>query len=431
MLRPATAALAAWLSLSTCVTAADAQVPPQQVTLAQAIAIAAAKSPILEEARDDYRLAQVAVDLARAGRAPTVSVGALVQPSLPWSGSPFVNNGLNATVSQLVFDGGQVLAKISAAQYGQVAAAGTYKREAQRLAFSVALAYYTTLQNRATVVLTQQIVQQYRRQESLIQAQVAAGVASRLDLATAHAPTVRAQLQVVQAQSATDSAQAAFANVLGLPADAPVVPADDASASTLPQNEPLSYQAALARALLLRPDYQATQNTVSQAEATLRANRALRSAIVTAGAGAALTSTIGNGASFGSGFAGVNTVQLQLQLPVFDGGVARAQIAGAEINRDRARTVTSQAEIDIGLQVRQALATLAGARAARAQAEAELVQGRQLLADTQELYRAGRAQILQLLNAQTNLTQAENDRLTAIYALRQAEQAYIFALGER
>ena len=35
-----------------------------------------------------------------------------------------------------------------------------------------------------------------------------------------------------------------------------------------------------------------------------------------------------------------------------------------------------------------------------------------------------------LLNAQVGLTQAETDELNAVYGLRQAEQAYLFALGE-
>jgi len=64
------AALVAWLSLSTCAFAAPAQLPEQRVTLAQAIAIAAANSPLLEEARDDYRLAEIGVDAARTDRAP-------------------------------------------------------------------------------------------------------------------------------------------------------------------------------------------------------------------------------------------------------------------------------------------------------------------------------------------------------------------------
>ncbi len=53
-----------------------------------------------------------------------------------------------------------------------------------------------------------------------------------------------------------------------------------------------------------------------------------------------------------------------------------------------------------------------------------------MLVDTQIQYRAGITNLALLLNAQSGLTQAQTDRLDAVYALRQAEQAYLFALGD-
>ena len=45
-------------------------------------------------------------------------------------------------------------------------------------------------------------------------------------------------------------------------------------------------------------------------------------------------------------------------------------------------------------------------------------------------YRAGVTTLPLLLNAQVGLTQAETDELNAVYGLRQAEQTYLYALGE-
>src|SRR5579872_3316767 len=55
--------------------AAEHQIPgvPQRITLAQAIAIAAARSPVLAAARADYRLTQLNVDLARTGLLPSIT----------------------------------------------------------------------------------------------------------------------------------------------------------------------------------------------------------------------------------------------------------------------------------------------------------------------------------------------------------------------
>jgi outer membrane protein TolC len=64
------------------------------------------------------------------------------------------------------------------------------------------------------------------------------------------------------------------------------------------------------------------------------------------------------------------------------------------------------------------------------QTESELRTAQEVLVDTQVQYRAGITNLALLLNAQSGLTQAETDRLTAVYALRQAEESYLFALGD-
>jgi outer membrane protein TolC len=48
---------------------------------------------------------------------------------------------------------------------------------------------------------------------------------------------------------------------------------------------------------------------------------------------------------------------------------------------------------------------------------------------TQAQYRFGVTTLPLLLNAQVGLTTALSDQVTAVYALRQAEQAYLYAIG--
>lgn len=385
----------------------------QQVTLAQAIAIAAAQSPVLAAARDDYRLAQVNVDLARTGSQPNVAV----------TGNEFspTSSALSANVRELIFDGGRVLAQIRSAQSAQVAASGTYQRAAQQLAFNVGQSYYNALEAHAGVTLANQIVQQDRQQEDLIRAQIQAGRASQVDLATAHLPTERALLQLAQAQAQDANAESAFLNTIGSKADAAIVPSQsDADTSAL-RGQPLPYDAALQRALLLRPDYASAHATVAAAEQSVRAARlglAPQLSAVTSGGIASPT------------FASTGSVGVQLQFPVFDQGITRAQTSQARVQLDRAQVLERGAELNIERDVSQALATLTGARQALTQADSELTQARGVLANTQEQYRAGVTQLLLVLNAQSNLTLAENDRLNALYALRQAELGYEFALGE-
>ena len=405
--------------------------PPQNaVTLAQAVAIAAARAPALTIVADTYRLTQTNVDLSRTPYQPSVlgsaatihgsSNGALGTPS---------ENVAGVGLNQLIFDGGHVLAQIRAAQANEAAGAGTFARSAQQLAFNVAQTYYTALEARAAVRLAQRIVVQDRSQEDLIRAQIGAGTASHVDLATAEIPTAQALVQLARARGQSVAALAAFDNAMGLHADAGIEPIDDPttdSADSLIPNEPREYGPAVARALAARPDYQSAQHAVTAAADTLRAARTLSAPQLSAIANAGTAGIPGSGlGATANNFAGAS-----LTLPIYDQGVTRAQTETAQVQLGLQTATLEQTELGVELDVRQAFGTLTGARDALVQAEGELKTAQEVLVDTQIQYRAGITNLALLLNAQSGLTQAETDRLDAVYALRQAEQSYVYAIGD-
>ncbi len=409
---------------------------PVSVTLAQSIAIAAARSPILAIARSDYRLTQLSVDLARTGLYPNLAGTASVTRSFGARGGNsgavgggFTSEGLNATLKQFILDGGKVISEIRQAQSGQLAGAGTYQRSLQTLAFNVAQAYYNALQAESTTTLAVQVVRQNQVQENLVTAQVRAGTASRVDLATAQLPTAQARVALVRAQGNQLSALAAFANQLGLDASALVLPVNDTPANpaaSLLMQQKGDYDQAVARAFLERPDYLAAQYTVQAAAYNLRAQRAGLLPTLTGNAAYGTNSTTATGTDFRTG----GSAGVTLSIPVFDQGVTRVQIAQAQTQADIANSQLDESKLTVELNVRQALVGLISAEAAVGQAQAELSKASEILRATQAQYRAGVTTLPLLLNAQVGLTQAETDELNAVYALRQAEQTYLFALGE-
>jgi outer membrane protein TolC len=392
----------------------------QLVTLAQAIAIAAARSPALQIAADTYRLSRANVDLSKTAYQPNVegTASAIHGSSNPAAEAPSENQA-SVAVTQLVYDGGHVLAQIRAAQASEAAGAGTLTRSAQQLAYTVGATYYSALEARAAVRLTLRIVAQDRAQEDLIRAQIAAGIASHVDLATAQIPTAQALVAVARAQGQEVAALAAFDNAMGLHADSAVEPFDDATAEaagSLVAYEPVDYDAALARARAERPDYQSAQHAVVAASDTLRAARTLAAPQVS------LVAQAGAPAN--------NYVGATMTLPLYDQGAKNAQTELAAIQLDLETATLSQTELGVELDVRQAFGILDGAREAVIQSEAELKTAQEVLIDTQVQYRAGITNLALLLNAQSGLTQAETDRLNAVFALRQAEQSYLYALGD-
>lgn len=418
---------------------------PQNVTLAQAIAIAAARSPVLAIARSDYRLTQLSADLARTGLLPNVSgTGSLTRSqgggrgnfggsNANQSNGTFGNGttsvGLSVGLRQLIYDGGRVIAQIHQAQSNQLAGAGTYERALQTLSFNVAQAYYTALLAQAATALAVQVVTQDQVQENLVAAQLRAGTVSRVDLATAQVPTAQARVALVRAQGNELSALATFANSMGLDASTAVHPINDTPANpvaTLLPNQILSYDRALQRALALRPDYLASQYAVQAAQYNVRVARLGRAPSLSGTANVGTNSTTANGTNF----SGSGSVGLTLTLPIFDQGITRVQTQQAEENLAIAQSELQQTQLGVGLSVRQALAGLVSAESAVSQAQLELADAREVLNATQAQYRAGVTTLPLLLNAQVALTQAETDRLNAVYQLRQAEQTYLYALGE-
>jgi outer membrane protein TolC len=444
------AALVALANLSLAPASAQQQVPqlpasatsqrivpgvPQQVTLQQAIDIAVANSPVLAGARANQLIAQIPVNLARTALFPNVSAnvsrihsnnGRVSSQGQTVSGG-FTQTSATADLNQLIYDGGKFIAQLHQARANAVAGTDTYERNLETLAFNVATTYYTALQDEAATHLATQVLNQDIVQENLVRAQMQAGTASRVDLATASVPVAQARVSLVRAEGTQATALAAFASTLGLDADVAVAPANMSNANSTTTLVPvLSYDEAVKRALLLRPDYLAAQNTVLGAQYNVQVQRSglyptLRG---TASYGESSTTVVG------TRFVPGSSLGATLSIPIFDQGVTRAQTELASAQLQLAQSQLSQTHLTVELDVRQALLNLLTAQNAVTQSQAELTQAQTVLSATQAQYRAGVTTLPLLLNAQTQLTQAQTDELSAVYTLRQAEQAYTYALGE-
>ena len=409
---------------------------PAQVTLQQAVDIAVAKSPVLAAARANERIAQIPVSLARSAIFPNISATGTASHSNNTGGRTIngqrvgggvTGNSVTVDLTQLIYDGGKFIAELHQARANAVAGTQTYERQVETLAFNVAQAYYTALQAHSATLLEQQVVQQNVTQENLVRAQLRAGTASRVDLATTQLPTAQARVALVRAQGQEATALAAFANTLGLDADVAVAPANTAAENSVsPQVTVLSYDQSVARALLLRPDYLAAQDAVLAAKYNVQVQRSNLLPTLTANASYGTSSTSVTGTDFRPG----NNVGATLSIPIYDQGITRAQTEQARDQLALAQSQLDQTRLGLELNVREALVGLVTAEGAVAQAQAELAKAQEILRATQAQYRAGVTTLPLLLNAQVGLTTAQTDELNAIYGLRQAEQTYTFALGE-
>jgi outer membrane protein len=437
---------------------------PQIVTLQQAILIAYARSPVLAAARAAVAISTAPVELAQSALFPavdgtisstrshdqltgtstgtTVGSGATPAPGTTTtttttptaSLSPNrTTNNLSISITQLIYDGGHVAAEIRSARATQNASIATYQRQLQTVAYNVATAYYNALSAQRQLQVDLATVQLDQVQEALVAAQIRAGTEARADLATAEFPTAQARVAVIRAQATVLTNLATFANTLGIDAAVNVQPKDDvpplsATNGTIVLNPAFptpSYDQAIARADLLRPDIASSKQTIVSYQENLRAARLGNFPTVHLDGDYGTASTDAGGGTFRNS----GSLGLTLSIPFYDQGVTRAQVAQAQGQLDQAVANYQQAYQGVQLNVQQSVVNLISSYAALTQTNAELAQAQTVLKSTEAQYRAGVTTLPLLLNAQVGLTQALTDEVTAVYSVRQAEQSLLYAEG--
>jgi outer membrane protein TolC len=216
---------------------------------------------------------------------------------------------------------------------------------------------------------------------------------------------------------------------MGIDANTYVLPADDgnvlAGSSGAPQVAVPTYAVAIARAYMLRPDFSAQQLAISSTQASLKAARLGLFPNLNGSGSYGTASTDPNGGTFRNS----GSIGLTLSIPIFDQGITHAQVEQAQGQLDAAVAQLETAREGIQLNVKQTLVSLVSAGATFDQTQAELANAREVLQATQAQYAAGVTTLPLLLNAEVGLTQALVDQVNAVYALRQAEAAFLFAEG--
>jgi outer membrane protein TolC len=420
---------------------------PATVSLQQAIAIGFARNPLLAIARGDVDVQAAAVRLDQAGLLPlfsgssdvtythdqlggvtTTTTGSTAATAASFGVTHNISADFGLSLAQLIYDGGKIAASVNAARSAEASTVDNYRRELQTVAYDVANAYYTYLGAQRLTQVDLEIVREDEVQENLVRAQVRAGTSAQADVATVELPTAQARLAVVRAQGAELSAEAAFVNAMGLEANDEVQPVDDAPVFTNTQvsSVPIpGYDVAIARALALRPDYDAAIRTVQSEQYSLKSAR-LGLFPTLSGSASAADASAGLNAS---AFRNSQSLGLALSLPIYDQGVTAANVASARAQLGIGNATLQSTALGVQLNVKQALSNLVAARAALDETQQEYATAVVNVQSTQAQYRAGVTTLPLLLNAQVQLTQALTDQVTAVYTLRENEQAYLYAVG--
>jgi len=408
--------------------AASADTLPR-VTLSEALQRAARLDP-------NYVQAIGAVDNAAWARRAAMS--AMVLPSVSvgsdytsFSTSQFnVGTGAPARTSATaridarfeLFAGGRKFATLSQAGADLESARATEEQQRFLTALDTEADFYSVLSNHELVDVSRDRVRRAEEQLVVARARVMSGAAVQTDSLQILLELNRARVGLLQDEARLRVARLALGRRVGTPGGVDAVPLDSARAPDLP----LTLVEAMTQAVEQGPEYRAARAGERAAEAAVRARRGsyLPSVFLSA-----------NEITFGDNFYPVGltrrTLTVSLSYPLWDNANRELNYARARNARELARAVRADLERAAEVDVTAAWEAYQTARATSDFSEQALIVAREVFRVQESRYRAGASTILDLLDAQSGLTQAQADLVQARYAARLALAGLEAILGRR
>lgn len=407
--------------------------PAQTLTLAQAAAIAIQNHPQIAAAVNIEAAAGQRVTEARAPYYPTLNgeitgsqglYDSRIGAGFLQTSNLFSREGEGLAVNQLITDFGRTGSLVANSRLEAQAAAQSTQATRFNVILAVNRAYFEVLQAQALVRVAQETVTARQTLADQVTALGNAQLKSQVDVSFAQVNLSEAQLQLIRARDNLQQSFVDLARALGQdvpPAQYQLVEA--ASPGALPPSiEDLVAQAVQNRPELadLRFRYQAAQK-FEAAERDLK-----RPNVDLIAVGGVLPYLDQNPRVAPEGYEGV---AINVEIPIFNGHLftARERAAGYEsvAANQRLRDLQQQVEHD----VRAAWLTASTAYQ-RIPVTVELVNQAQLaMTLAQGRYDLGLASIVELTQAQLNVTQAQIENVNAQYDYQSAYALLQYTLG--
>ena len=393
----------------------------ERKTLAECIEIALRQQPTLRAAAATVAAGRERVWEAAAAYLPQVSASYLASrrhassSSLIGSGGtmknaktfPYYTTG--ATLSQVLFDFGQNLELIHAAQASAEALAADEQTQHDTVVFNVQQAYFALLAAYRLRDVAEETVAQNQKHLDLAQGRFDVGLAPRIDVTTAQVQLAQAELNRVTARNNVSLGRETLRNAIGLmgPLDFDIVDSLERAQVEVGDDQ------ALDLAYANRPEL---RSLAAQMRAEAERVKAIEKDY--------LPKVTGSGSYTWSG----SQYPLQqswnfgaaVNLSLFNGGLTTAQVGEAKANLDNLRATEEATRQNVTLEVRTALLNLRQQAESIVVADKGLQQARENLALAEGRYKTGVGNIIELTDAQVALVSAEASRVQALVGYRTA-----------
>jgi outer membrane protein TolC len=282
--------------------------------------------------------------------------------------------------------------------------------------------YYDVLVNQELTGVTQQRVLRAREGLAVARARVTSGAAVQTDSLQLVLELIRAQVEGLRQRNALRTAQLELGRRVGASGPVDAAPLDTMLAPKLP----VGLAEAVRIGLDQGPQYRAARANESSADAALRSQRGDYLPVFAIGGQHQRYDT-----QLFPGASNVTSVTFSLSFPLWNNGQREIEVSRARVNRDVARTIREDLERAVRRDVSSAYDTYETARAAVELAQVGITVARQNYSMQELRYRSGATTILDLLDAQVDLAEAEAGLVQARYQNRLALARLEAILGRR
>jgi outer membrane protein len=407
---------------------------PDSLTVAQAIQRVIATHPAVAEAAHGVAAVQARVRERETAFGPTVvAQGSYTRigptPPLAFGGQSFNLypadnwNGL-VGVRQTLFDWGRRAGAVDEARSQQTSAADNAEVVESRLAYQTVQAFYGVLFLREALRVQDETIDALTQHLEIAQRRLAAGTATDFDVLSTQVRIATARSQRVDVTDALAQQNIELHQLLGLSADSAVTPAGGFDVSPIGLNEDSLVELALAQ----RPDLLLTRDAIASADVrTHLASLANRPSLHLDLSGGAKNGYVPDLNEMKANF----VAAISVQLPLYDGHRTRFQVEEAAADVGAARSRAEALERSVTADVQRAVAAVRASREKIATADVQVRQARSAVALAQTRYQAGVVTNLDVLDAETLLSEAELVQLRARYELVQRHYQLEQAIGVR
>jgi outer membrane protein TolC len=298
----------------------------------------------------------------------------------------------------------------------------TYQDARDLVVLSVGYSYLQIIASEARVETVQAQVDTAQALYTQAADQVTAGTSPQIDGLRAQVELKTRQQQLIAAKNDLEIQKLSLARVIGL---APGQQFDLTDKSQYSPFEGITIDEALKHAYASRSDFQAAQAEVRAAQYSKKAAVAEHLPTVTATADYGLAGQLPSVSTHG-----VFDVRGTLNIPIFQGGVIRGDIAVADAQLQQAQDRLENLRGQIDSDVRTALLNLQSAQDQVNVARSNIDLAEQELTQARDRFSAGVADTVEVVQAQESVASAHESYISSLYAYNFAKISLARAVGQ-